>query len=56
MVVAVLVHVVSSVATLQHKNQQNGEGLGVRCVHAGVFFVSGACAACLYCGGIHGLF
>ena len=27
MVVAVLVHVVSSVATLQQKNQHNGQGL-----------------------------
>ena len=39
MVVAVLVHVVSSVATLQQKNQHNGQGLRqvlqkpLRCSH-----------------------
>ena len=35
MVVAVLVHVVSSVATLQHKNQQNGRDLRKECIAKG---------------------
>ena len=35
MVVAVLVHVVSSVATLQHKNQQNGRDLRQECIAKG---------------------